>query len=229
MKKTIIVFFILLLLVPFRVSAEGILENGWSIPQREYEDRIAKSQIKKLLQEPKKQKFRYFDVNENGMIALIYDRRCGAWGKSIDMVVVYSDDGEYQYGHSFAPGIYGVAWEGDQLFVFAENSAYLFNEKSCYDIKDFAGVFPFDEFEEPKTVTVGDVVYRAAGRVSPDESTKIIKENSNEKTVVFQAEDSLVYYLGLIGLSLFAPGVSIFLFFYIRNSIRRGIKARQSV
>ncbi len=224
MKKTIIIFLMLLLLIPFRGNAEGILENGWSIPQQEYKERIIKCQIKKLLHEPKKQKFRYFDVNEEGMIALIYDKRGGAWAESVDMVVVYSGDGEYQYGYRFAPGIYGVAWEEDQLFVFEENSAYLFDEKSCYDIKDFAGVFPLDAYEEPKTVTVGDVVYRATGKVSADETLKIIKENGNEKTVVFQAENPFVYYLEPIGILLFVSGVSTFLFFYVRDSIRRGMK-----
>ena len=77
-----------------------------------------------LSSEPEKDKIDCFDVNAEGLIAL------GTTGGEGAKVLVYDEDGVFQYGYSFRAGQYfDIAWEGENIAIYFARSSMV----ACFD------------------------------------------------------------------------------------------------
>lgn len=71
---------------------------------------LQSTNISVLKNEPKEETIEYFDVNENGLIALVF------FGIVEKTIGVYTSDGIFQYGYKFnSYGSVAVEWDGDNL------------------------------------------------------------------------------------------------------------------
>lgn len=169
-KHKILVFFSLIVILfsltinGSFVFAEGIDDDTILIEitgEERLEDIYESISLKSEKREPFRNTIMCFDVNENGMVAVLHPI---FFGRS--RVCIFSSDGTFQRAFSFRnEGAAALRWKGDNLQVFCLRSvAFTFDMdanilEACQIIKGEAwSDFYNGLFSEEKTV--GDVTYK---------------------------------------------------------------------
>lgn len=88
-----------------------------SLSDQEENTVIHNINLQPISSEPNKSAIECFDVNKNGLIAV----GCSSSGSK--SVLVYSDEGEFQYGYRFdTSGSFGIEWNGDLINIILVRS-----------------------------------------------------------------------------------------------------------
>ncbi len=107
---------VLLVVMPVMQAIPTAASSGFSITSRgeqEAQEMAQRVEFTVLQQEPAKQSIVYFDVNDEGMIAV------SQIGVEKRKICVYSADGVFQYGYKVeTSGHVGVEWCGDHLNLY---------------------------------------------------------------------------------------------------------------
>lgn len=95
----------------YAVSSEGTSDD---LSKSEQKD--VNISISLLTEAPNGRKIACFDVNENGMVALLLANN---FFSKNTVISVYDPDGNFQYGYSFKSyGSVGIEWNGDNLNIY---------------------------------------------------------------------------------------------------------------
>lgn len=115
-KNFILVLFTVFLIVFNTLINAFAMNTGFSVSEMSSEDKqtfLSNVKLSLISEEPKKDTFSCFDVNNMGLIALGYD--------TIDenYISVYDANGKFQYGYTFScDGSFGVQWNDKNLMVY---------------------------------------------------------------------------------------------------------------
>ena len=114
--KKICILFVLVFSVFCGIIEVNAMNTGFEteeLPQDQIETILVNTNIKLLSSEPAKRSIQHFDVNYNGLIAIVQENL------ACECICVYSSGGVFQYGYTFdTDGSTYVEWDNDNLNIY---------------------------------------------------------------------------------------------------------------
>ena len=140
-RSSLCISLVLMLLLLIGTVKAGALNTGLSteeLSQEKIDTFLSNTSIKLLTSEPEKRDFLYFDVNEQGLIAICQD----ASSSSIsDKVCIYNTAGEFVYGYAFQyTGSFRVEWDNENINILFIRSSVVLSLDSGGNVLDIKGV-----------------------------------------------------------------------------------------
>lgn len=177
------------------------INTGYSV--EEYPSESAASfidaiKIKLLNDEPTNNLIKYFDVNENGDIAICFDNV-----SSKECICVYNKQGIFKYGYLFScSGDYYVEWDNDNLNIHFVRASAIMSVNTLGEVEEIFTVS--DTYENnaysrelrDNTRIKGNVTYTLENNKEfadflYSSYAKIIVIDETEETVIYEAEQSI--------------------------------------
>lgn len=113
----IILFFVLSIFIYIPVSAvnTGFESHDITKDKGRTDKVLSNVNLQYITEEPDKKGINCFDVNENGLVAIVYDFS--------NTIVVYDSNGTFKYGYKFnSAGSEEVEWDGDNVNILFNRS-----------------------------------------------------------------------------------------------------------
>ncbi len=163
----------------------------------------------------------YFDVDENGRIALGFQ-----FGGNSNYICVYDSDFNFQYGCEFNNnGSFYLEWADDCLHVHVERSnvvVYLSEDMTVKDIRGIENTYENGRYEEnlrSRERQVGNETYRVEGGFAQGRYSRLVKYCGDESTILYDADSSGIKMWVII--IAFAAGIVLFPIFFVKYIRKR--------
>ncbi|MBQ7344102.1 MAG: hypothetical protein IJW53_05015 [Clostridia bacterium] len=165
--------------------------------------------------QPVKSVIESFDVNENGMIALLHPSYLG-----VRYIRIISSDGTFQKAFTYKNNTsVAVRWVGDDLQIFNVRGGHAFtidmdaNILGVYDIKEDEGwnAYLHDVLKTDEK-KIGDTTYSVRkdhGKISS------FAQNSSKLVVTTDADEKVIYDVSVKGYANAVFGIGFFVLFFV--------------
>lgn len=201
MKRFLVITVVTLSLLVEMSFNSFAMNTGYSIeeyPSESSTSFIDALKIEILKDEPTHHLIRYFDVNENGDVAICFDDV-----DSKECICVYNKYGAYKYSYRFScSGDYYVEWDNDNLNIHFVRSSAIAAVNTFGDVEEIFTVSntyennAYSRELRAKTRIKGDITYTLKNNKEfadflYSSYAKIIVIDETKETVIYEAEQSV--------------------------------------